>query len=132
MLTLKDAKSKSKLRELIKEREKTHPERVGPRKLVFTDRFIFAALHRHCRCHWVQDLTRYQPDAEKIMLEKECALATGKNGPKINRIGTGSKVLLYANQVGIIGAGIATADKFDLPWSTSIPIPLLHGGRPDG
>jgi hypothetical protein len=61
---------------------------------------------------------RYQPDAEKYMLEKECALATGdKWAPKINRIGTGSKVLLYANKVGIIAVGIATAEKRNIPWA---------------
>lgn len=60
---------------------------------------------------------KYQPDAEKFMLEKDCAFANGdKWAPKINHIRTGSKVLLYANGAGIIAIGIATAEKRNITW----------------
>jgi hypothetical protein len=59
---------------------------------------------------------RYQPRAEKFMLEKECASANGNKCAQINRIRTGSKVLLYANKVGIIAVGIATPEKRNIPW----------------
>ena len=60
---------------------------------------------------------KYQPDAEKFMLEKECAFANGdKWAPRINHIETGSKVLLYANKIGIIAVGIGTAEKHNIPW----------------
>ncbi len=54
---------------------------------------------------------------KKFMLEKDCAFANGdKWPPKINHIGTGSKVLLYANGAGIIAIGIATAEKRNITW----------------
>lgn len=60
---------------------------------------------------------KYQPNAEKFMLDKGCAFANGdKWAPKINHIETGSKVLLYANGAGIIAVGIATAEKRNIPW----------------
>ncbi len=60
---------------------------------------------------------KYQPDAEKFMLDKDCAFANGdKWAPKINHIGTGSKVLLYANGAGIIAIGIATAERRNITW----------------
>jgi len=49
---------------------------------------------------------------EEYMLKHECALATAEPWLfKINRVLTGSRVLLYANRVGIIAIGIATAEK---------------------
>ena len=46
------------------------------------------------------------------MLKHECALATAEPWLfKINRVLTGSRVLLYANRIGIIAIGIATAEK---------------------
>lgn len=46
------------------------------------------------------------------MLKHECALATAEPWLfKINRVLTGSRVLLYANRAGIIAVGIATAEK---------------------
>ncbi|MFN2498083.1 MAG: hypothetical protein ABR557_03250 [Pyrinomonadaceae bacterium] len=49
---------------------------------------------------------------EEHMLTHECALATGEPWLfKINRVLTGSRVLLYANRAGIIAVGIATAEK---------------------
>ncbi len=60
---------------------------------------------------------KHQPNAERFMLEKDCAFANGdKWAPKINHIGTGSKVLLYANRIGIIAVGIATAEKHNITW----------------
>jgi hypothetical protein len=49
---------------------------------------------------------------EEYMLRHECALATAEPWLfKINRVLTGSRVLLYANRIGIIAIGIATAEK---------------------
>jgi hypothetical protein len=54
------------------------------------------------------------------MLEHECALATGDDWiHQIDRIGTGSRVLLYANKSGIIAVGIATAEKRNIAWEDS-------------
>jgi len=49
---------------------------------------------------------------ENFMMEKECALVT--NEPwiwKIFNIPTGSKVMLYANRIGVIALGIATGER---------------------
>jgi hypothetical protein len=49
---------------------------------------------------------------EEFMLQHKCALTTGDDWvPMINRILSGSKVLLYANKEGIKAIGIATAEK---------------------
>jgi hypothetical protein len=49
---------------------------------------------------------------EEYMLQHECALATADPWIfKINRILTGSRVLLYANREGVVALGIATAEK---------------------
>src|SRR6266478_1580480 len=49
---------------------------------------------------------------EEYMLKHECALATAEPWLfKINRVLTGSRVLLYANRVGVIAVGVATAEK---------------------
>jgi hypothetical protein len=49
---------------------------------------------------------------EDYMLKHECALATAEPWLfKINRVLTGSRVLLYANRTGIIAVGVATAEK---------------------
>src|SRR5260370_34116102 len=46
------------------------------------------------------------------MLKDEWALATGKPWLfKSDRVLTGSRVLLYANRVGVIAVGVATAEK---------------------
>lgn len=49
---------------------------------------------------------------EKFMLEKQCALVTADPWIwKIHNIPTGSQVLLYANQVGVVAMGIATSER---------------------
>jgi hypothetical protein len=49
---------------------------------------------------------------EDYMLKYECALATAEPWLfKINRVLTGSRVLLYANRAGVIAIGVATAEK---------------------
>lgn len=49
---------------------------------------------------------------EDYMLKHECALATAEPWLfKINRVLTGSRVLLYANRTGVIAIGVATAEK---------------------
>ena len=49
---------------------------------------------------------------EDFMLQKQCALVTCEPWIwKIFNIPTGSRVLLYANQVGIIAVGIATGER---------------------
>ena len=49
---------------------------------------------------------------EEYMLQCECALATAEPWLfTINRMLTGSRVLLYANRVGVIAVGVATAEK---------------------
>ena len=49
---------------------------------------------------------------EDFMREKECALVTSEPWIwKIFNIPTGSKVMLYANRVGIIAVGIATGER---------------------
>jgi hypothetical protein len=49
---------------------------------------------------------------EDYMLKHECALATAEPWLfSINRVLTGSRVLLYANRAGIIAVGVATAEK---------------------
>jgi len=51
-------------------------------------------------------------DSEDYMLSHECALTTGEPWIwQIFNITAGSKVMLYANKVGIIALGIATADR---------------------
>jgi hypothetical protein len=50
------------------------------------------------------------------MLERECPFANGDKSSQINRIRTESKVLLCANQKGIIAVGIATPEKRNIPW----------------
>jgi hypothetical protein len=57
---------------------------------------------------------KYQPDAEPYMLTHEVALATEESWMrKINRISSGSRVLLYGNSAGILALGIATPDRRD-------------------
>lgn len=56
--------------------------------------------------------TRSTSALEDYMLKHECALATADPWLfKINRVLTGSRVLLYANRAGIIAVGISTAEK---------------------
>lgn len=49
---------------------------------------------------------------EELMFQKECALVTCEPWIwKIFNIPTGSQVMLYANQIGIIAVGIATGER---------------------
>lgn len=62
----------------------------------------------------VNTARKSQPSSplEEYMLRNECALATAEPWLfKINRVLTGSRVLLYANRAGIIAIGVATAEK---------------------
>jgi hypothetical protein len=59
---------------------------------------------------------------EKYMLKHQCALATCEPWVfKINRILTGSRVLLYANREGIVALGVATAEKRTIQWEEREP-----------
>jgi hypothetical protein len=59
----------------------------------------------------VNTCKKYHDDSEKYMLEHGCALATCGYAYKINRILSGSRVLLYTNHEGIVGHGLATATQ---------------------
>ena len=49
---------------------------------------------------------------EKFMLEKQCALVTADPWIwKIYNIPTGSQILLYANQIGVVAMGVATGER---------------------
>lgn len=55
---------------------------------------------------------RYNAESEPYMLKHHRALATSPDYmPKINRLATGSRVLLYRSGEGIIAGGTATAEK---------------------
>jgi hypothetical protein len=51
--------------------------------------------------------------SEKFMLEHECALATGEPWIyKIFNIPAGARVMLYANELGVIAMGVATPARW--------------------
>ncbi len=91
-----------------------HPDGHGLFRLELPDLFIKGRKisRGESGVFLVNTCRRYQAgDSEGYMLKHQCALATCGHAPKINRILTGSRVLLYANRLGIIAHGLATAEK---------------------
>ena len=101
-----------------------HPGKVGVFRLELPDLFIKGRqISRGEPGIFLINTNRSNGYAvEQYMLDHSCALARVEPWTlKINRILTGSRVLLYANREGIIALGVATAEKRNIIESEGYP-----------